>query len=279
MKTYKPTTPGRRQLQTIEFSKFLTASEPHKALTSGFKRHVGRNSAGRITVNHKGAGHKKLYRIVDFSYNKKNIPAKIETVEYDPFRSSFISLVVFADGERRYVVVPQNTKVGDTFIVNEKGDIKPGNRMMLKNIPVGTFIFNIECKPEGGAKLVRSAGNYAEVMSNASGYINVKMPSSEVRKLDERCYASIGAVSNEEHNLVSGGKAGRSRWLGIRPTVRGTAKNPVDHPYGGGEGRQGRGTKRPKTRTGKVTGGHKTRKAKKYSNIWIVSRRTKKKRG
>lgn len=279
MKTYKPTTPGRRQLQTIEFSKFLTASEPHKALTSGFKRHVGRNSAGRITVNHKGAGHKKLYRIVDFSYNKKNIPAKVETVEYDPFRSSFISLVVFADGERRYVVVPQNTKVGDTFVVSEKGDIKSGNRMMLKNIPVGTFVYNLECKPEGGARLVRSAGNYAEVMSNAGGYINVKMPSSEIRKLDERCYASIGAVSNEEHNLVSGGKAGRSRWLGIRPTVRGTAKNPVDHPYGGGEGRQGRGTKRPKTRTGKVTGGHKTRKAKKYSNIWIVSRRSKKKRG
>ncbi|HBM45369.1 MAG: 50S ribosomal protein L2 [Parcubacteria group bacterium GW2011_GWF2_38_76] len=276
MKTYRPTTPGRRQLQTVSFDKFLTVSKPHKALTKGFKRDVGRNSAGRVTVNHKGSGHKKVYRMVDFIYDKKNIPAKIETVEYDPFRSSFISLVVFADGEKRYVIVPQNMKVGDTFLISDKGDIKPGNRMMLKNIPVGTFIYNIECKPEGGARLVRSAGNYAEVMSNASGYINVKMPSSEIRKLDERCFACIGTISNEEHNLVSSGKAGRTRWLGIRPTVRGTAKNPCDHPYGGGEGRQGRGTKRPKTRTGKVTGGHKTRKAKKYSNILIVSRRVKK---
>jgi large subunit ribosomal protein L2 len=276
MKTYKPTTPGRRQLQTIEFGKFLTTSTPHKALTKGFKRDVGRNSDGRVTVNHKGSGHKKVYRMVDFNYDKKNIPAKIETVEYDPFRSSFISLVVYPDGERRYVIVPQNMKVGDTFIVNEKADIKPGNRLMLKNIPVGTFIYNVECKPEGGARLVRSAGNYAEVMSNASGYINVKMPSSEIRKLDERCYACVGTISNEEHSLVSSGKAGRTRWLGIRPTVRGTAKNPCDHPYGGGEGRQGRGTKRPKTRTGKVTGGHKTRKSKKYSNILIVSRRVKK---
>ncbi|HRY62555.1 MAG TPA: 50S ribosomal protein L2 [Candidatus Paceibacterota bacterium] len=276
MKTYRPTTPGRRQLQTIEFGKFLTASEPHKALTKGFKRNVGRNSAGRITVSHKGSGHKKVYRMVDFAYSKKNIPAKIETVEYDPFRSSFISLVVFADGDRKYMIVPQSMKVGDTFIISEKADIKPGNRMMLKNIPVGTFIYNIECKPEGGARLVRSAGNYAEVMSNASGYINVKMPSSEIRKLDERCYACVGTVSNEEHNLVSLGKAGRTRWLGIRPTVRGTAKNPCDHPYGGGEGRQGRGTKRPKTRTGKVTGGRKTRKSKKYSNIFIVTRRGKK---
>lgn len=263
---------------TIDYGKFLTAREPHKALTSGIKRSVGRNSAGRVTVNHKGGGHKKLYRIVDFKYDKKNIPAKIETIEYDPFRSSFISLVVYADGERRYVVVPQNMKVGDTFVVSEKGDIKPGNRMMLKNIPLGAFVYNIEIKPEGGAKAVRSAGNYAEVTSNALGYVSLKMPSTEVRKFDERCYASIGAVSNEEHNLINLGKAGRSRWLGIRPTVRGTAKNPVDHPYGGGEGRQGRGTRRPKTRTGKVTGGHKTRTPKKYSNALIVSRRIKKRR-
>ena len=276
MKFYKPTTPGRRQLSTIDFGKYLTASKPHKALTSGFKRNVGRNSAGRITTNHKGSGHKKVYRDVDFSYNKFNIPAKIETIEYDPFRSSFISLALYADGERRYVIVPMNMKVGDTFIVDEKTDIKVGNRMMLKNIPVGTFIYNVEAKPRGGSKLVRSAGNYAEVMSNDAGYVNVKMPSSEVRKLDENCFASIGSVSNEEHNLISSGKAGRSRWLGIRPTVRGTAKNPVDHPYGGGEGRQGRGTKRPKTRTGKTTGGHKTRRSKKYSNIFIVSRRQKK---
>jgi len=278
MKSYRPTTPSRRQLSTISFGKYLTASKPLKSLTGGFKRDVGRNSDGRVTTNHKGGGHKKTYRNVDFSYNKKNIPAKIETIEYDPFRSSFISLVVYADGERRYVIVPQTMKVGDTFLVSEKGDIKTGNRIMLKNIPVGTFVYNIELKPNGGAKLVRSAGNYAEVMSNDAGYVNVKMPSSEVRKIDEMSYASIGVISNEEHNLINSGKAGRSRWLGIRPTVRGTAKNPVDHPYGGGEGRQGRGTKRPKTRTGKVTGGHKTRRAKKYSNILIVSRRVSRKR-
>ncbi len=278
MKKYKPTTPGRRQLQTVSFGEHLTASEPFKPLTKGFKRDVGRNSAGRITVNHKGSGHKKLYRIVDFSYNKKDIPAKIETIEYDPFRSSFISLALFSDGERRYVVVPQKMLVGDTFIVSEKGDIKHGNRMMLKNIPVGTFVYNVEVKPNGGAKLVRSAGNYAEVMSSDAGYVSVKMPSSEIRKIDEDCFASIGAVSNEEHGLINSGKAGRTRWLGIRPTVRGTAKNPCDHPYGGGEGRQGRGTKRPKTRTGKVTGGRKTRRPKKYSNVFIVSRRTKKKK-
>ncbi|MEI6296985.1 MAG: 50S ribosomal protein L2 [bacterium] len=276
MKSYKPTTPSRRQLQTVSFEKFLTVSKPFKALTTGFKRDMGRNGDGRITTNHKGGGHKKVYRMVDFIYDKKNIPAKIETVEYDPFRSSFISLALYNDGERRYVVVPKNMTVGDVFSVAEKTDIKPGNRMMLKNIPVGTFVYNVEFKPNGGSKLVRSAGNYAEVMSNDAGYVNIKMPSSEVRKLDERCYACIGIVSNEEHNLVSSGKAGRTRWLGIRPTVRGTAKNPCDHPYGGGEGRQGRGTKRPKTRTGKVTGGHKTRKLKKYSNIFIVSRRVKK---
>lgn len=278
MKTYRPTTASRRQMSGINWSDVLTAPKPFKSLTKGFKRRVGRNNAGRITVNHKGAGHKKVYRLVDFMYDKKNIPAKLETVEYDPFRSSLISLVLYADGERRYVVIPQKMKVGDTFIVGDNVDLKVGNRLPLKNITVGTFVYNIELHPGGGAKLVRSAGNYAEVLGIDQGYANVRMPSSEVRKIDENCYASIGAVSNEEHGLVNIGKAGRSRWMGIRPTVRGTAKNPVDHPYGGGEGRQGRGTRRPKTRTGKVTGGHKSRRATKYSNIFIVSRRVSKKR-
>lgn len=276
MKFYKPTTKSRRGMSTVSYRGVLTASKPHKALTTGGKRDVGRNSAGRITVNHKGGGNKKKLRVVDFVYDKFNIPAKIESVEYDPNRTSFISLVVYADGERRYVLTPKTLTVGNTFIVSENAPVKPGNRLKLKNIPVGTFVYNIELHPAGGARLVRSAGNFGEVLSNDQGYINVKMPSSEVRKIDENCYASVGEVSNDEHGLVNIGKAGRSRWLGIRPTVRGTAMNPVDHPHGGGEGRQGRGTKRPKTRTGKITGGHKSRKITKYSNIFIVSRRVKK---
>ena len=265
-------------MSTVTYRGVLTASSPLKSLTFGGKRDVGRNGAGRITVNHKGGGHKRLFRVVDFKYNKQNIPAKIESVEYDPNRSSFISLACYADGERRYVITPKSVAVGDSFTVSENAPVKAGNRLKLKNIPVGTFIYNIELHPGAGAKLVRSAGNYGEVLGNDQGYSMVKMPSTEVRKILENCYASVGSVSNEEQQLVNIGKAGRSRWLGIRPTVRGTAKNPVDHPYGGGEGRQGRGTKRPKTRTGKITGGHKSRRANKYSNILIVSRRTKKSR-
>lgn len=263
-------------MSTVSYRGVLTASKPHKALTAGGKRDVGRNSAGRVTVNHKGGGNKRRLRFVDFIYDKFDIPAKIESVEYDPNRTSFISLAVYADGERRYVLTPKSLTAGSSFVVSDNAPIKAGNRLKLKNIPVGTFIYNIELHPKGGAKFVRSAGNYAEVLSNDQGYTNVKMPSTEVRKIDENCYASVGEVSNEEHGLVNFGKAGRSRWHGIRPKVRGTAMNPVDHPYGGGEGRQGRGTRRPKTRTGKVTGGHQSRRATKYSNIFIVSRRTKK---
>lgn len=276
MKFYKPTSKSRRQMSTVTYRGVLTASEPLKSLTFGGKRDVGRNSAGRITVNHKGGGHKRMFRVVDFKYDKRDIPAKIESVEYDPNRSSFISVACYADGERRYVITPKSVTVGDKFIVSENAPVKPGNRLKLKNVPVGTFIYNIELHPGGGAKLVRSAGNYAEVLGNDQGYSMVKMPSSEVRKIDENCYVSVGSVSNEEQILVNIGKAGRSRWMGIRPTVRGTAMNPVDHPYGGGEGRQGRGTKRPKTRTGKVTGGRKSRRANKYSDIFIVTRRVKK---
>ncbi len=276
MKFYRPTTKSRRQMSTVTYRGVLTASEPLKALTHGGKRDVGRNSFGRITVRHKGAGHKRRFRLIDFRYDKLNIPARVESVEYDPNRTSFISLVCYADGEKRYVVTPKSVSRGDSFVVSENAPVKVGNRLKLKNIPVGTFIYNLEIHPSGGAKLIRSAGNYGEVLSNDQGYSLVKMPSSEVRKINENCFASIGSVSNEEQGLVNIGKAGRSRWLGIRPTVRGSAMNPVDHPYGGGEGRQGRGTKRPKTRTGKVTGGHKSRRAKKYSNVFIVSRRIKK---
>ena len=264
MKTYKPVTKSRRQMSNVLYRGVLTATSPEKSLTRGFRRSVGRNNYGRITVRHKGAGHKRLYREIDFSYDKKEIPARIKTVEYDPNRSGFIGLVVYRDGEKRYVLLPKSVKPGDSFIVSEKAEISAGNRLPLKNIPVGTFVYNIELKPKGGAKIARSAGIFAQVVANADGYTNLKMPSSEIRKVSENCWASVGEVSNEEHHLESYGKAGRSRWKGIRPTVRGTAMNPVDHPYGGGEGRQGRGIKRPKTMWGKVTGGRKTRHPKKY---------------
>jgi len=273
MKSYAPTTPSRRNMSTVTYKGRLTVAKPHKSLTKGGKRHVGRNNAGRITVRHKGGGHKRLYREVDFKYNKIDIPAKVETIEYDPNRSGFIALVCYHDGERRYVLVPGDVKVGDKFLVSEKADIKSGNRLPLKNIPVGTFVYNLEVKPGSGAKMIRSAGSFAEVQSNDAGYTMVKLPSSEIRRFNENCWASIGAVSNNEYKLANWGKAGRSRWKGIRPTVRGSAMNPVDHPYGGGEGRQGRGTRRPKTAWGKVTGGVKTRRAKKYSNKFVVSRR------
>lgn len=275
MKSYKPTTASRRHLSTINYRELLTAGKPFKALVAGGKRAVGRNNVGRITTRHKGGGHKRAYRLIDFIYNKFNIPAKIETVEYDPNRSGFIALVCYNDGERRYHVIPKGLKPGDKFIVSEAADLKPGNRLMLKNIPVGTFVYNLEIKPLAGAKMIRSAGNYGEVMSNDAGYTMIKMPSSEVRRFDENAWASVGEVSNEDHHLENYGKAGKSRWKGIRPTVRGTAMNPVDHPYGGGEGVQGRGTRRAKSLWGKPTGGEKSRKPKKYSNHLIVSRRKK----
>jgi large subunit ribosomal protein L2 len=273
MKTYKPTTKSRRAMTNVNYRKVLTKTTPEKSLTHGFRRAVGRNNQGRVTTRHKGAGHKRLFRDIDFLYNKIDIPAKIKSIEYDPNRSGFIGLAVYNDGEKRYVLLPKDVKPGRTFIVAENAPLETSNRLPLANIPVGTFVYNIELKPKGGAKIARSAGNFAQVVANADGYTNVKMPSSEIRKISEKCWASIGSVSNDEHHLENYGKAGRSRWKGIRPTVRGTAMNPVDHPYGGGEGRQGRGTKRPKTMWGKVTGGRKTRTPKKYSNVFIVSRR------
>ena len=258
----------------ISFREKLTVSEPHKALTHGGKRHVGRNSQGRITVRHKGGGHKKLFREVDFMYNKYDVPATVETVEYDPHRTGFIGLICYADGERRYVLLPQTVKVGTTIMTSEKAPKKVGNRLPLSKIPVGTFVYNIEIKPHGGAKMARSAGNYAEVVAHDAGYAHLKLPSSEVRMVSDQAWASIGEVSNEENRLVVIGKAGRSRWMGIRPTVRGTAMNAVDHPYGGGEGRQGRGRRRAVTLWGKPVGkGQKSRHPKKYSNPWILSRR------
>jgi len=274
MKKYKPTTPSKRHQTTVTYRGVLTKSEPEKSLTHGFKRAVGRNNQGRITTRHKGGGHKRLYRDIDFMYNKHDIPAKITSVEYDPNRNAFISLVVYADGEKRYVIIPKSMKVGDKFIVSEKAPLTVGNRLPLKIIPVGTFVYNIEIKAGNGAKLARSAGVFGQVVANDLGYTNIKMPSTEVRKVPENAWACIGEVSNSEYKLQNFGKAGRSRWKGIRPTVRGSAMNPVDHPYGGGEGAQGRGLRRAKTKWGKPSGkGQKTRTPKKYSNMYIVSRR------
>lgn len=274
MKKYSPTTPSQRNTLTISYRDVLTSSKPHKSLTRGKKRSVGRNNQGRITTRHKGGGNKRKYREIDFLYSKHDIPAKIETVEYDPNRSAFISLVCYNDGERRYVVMPKGVNVGDTFLVSEKAPLTPGNRLPLTKIPVGTFVYNIELKKNGGAKLVRSAGSYAQVTAHTDTTTNIKLPSGEIRQIPNVCWASVGEVSNSDYKLVNKGKAGRSRWLGIRPTVRGTAMNPVDHPHGGGEGRQGIGLRRgPKTRQGKQAYGVKTRRAKKYSNYAIVARR------
>ena len=274
MKRYKPTTQSRRHMTGINYRDFLTTDKPHKALTAGKARRAGRNAFGRITTRHQGGGHKRKYRLIDFKYNKKDIPAKVETIEYDPYRSGFIALVCYNDGERRYVLVPKAMKVGDTFVVSEKAELTAGNRLPLAKIPVGTFVYNVELKPESGSKIARSAGNYVEVVAQDAGMVHLKMPSSEVRKVSGKCWASIGEVSNDEHKLVTIGKAGRNRWLGKRPTVRGSAMNAVDHPYGGGEGKAGRGLRRAKTKWGKPCGkGQKTRKPKKYSNFMIVRRR------
>jgi len=274
MKHYKPTSPARRQMTGIDFRKIITVNEPLKSLTFGRKRHVGRNNYGRLTVRHKGGGHKRLFREVDFTYDKIDIPAKILSVEYDPNRTAFIGLAQYADGEKRYVILPNTMKVGDTFIVSENAEIKVGNRLPLKKIGVGTFVYNVELKPGNGGKLGRAGGNFVQVVANDAGYTHLKLPSTEVRRVMDSCFASIGEVSNNENKLINIGKAGRSRWLGIRPTVRGSAQNPVDHPYGGGEQKHGRGLRYAKTRWGQHVGkGQKTRTPKKYSNNLIVSRR------
>ncbi len=260
-------------MTTVTFKGKVTATEPHKALTTGGKRGVGRNNAGRITVRHKGGGHKRLFRDVDFTY-KKIVPAVVESVEYDPNRSGFIGLLCYKDGERRYALIPKSVTVGATVLSGAEAPVTPGSRMALKDMPVGSFIYNVELKPGNGGKIGRSAGVYIELIARSNGYADLKMPSSEVRKVLDTCWATLGEVSNDEHHLRTIGKAGRSRWLGIRPTVRGTAMNPVDHPHGGGEGRQGRGLRRAKSAWGKPTGkGQKTRSPKKYSNHLIVSRR------
>lgn len=282
MKSYKPTSAGRRDSSVINYKEKLSSNRntPFKALTKGKRSTGGRNSQGRTTQLNRGNGNKRVYRLIDFKFNKKDIPAVIESIEYDPYRTGFIALVLYKDGERRYMLVPQKMKVGDEFVVSAEARPKLGNRLPLIKIPVGTFVFAVEIQPEGGAVLARSAGNYAEVVAHDGGYTQVRMPSSEIRKILSTAWASIGEVSNEENRLVRIGKAGRSRHMGLRPKTRGTAKNAVDHPHGGGEGRSPRGHKRSRTKQGRPTGkGQKTRSPKKYSNKLIVSRRKVGKRG
>lgn len=276
MKIFRPTTPSRRHMTAVEYKKFLTRNNPEKSLTFGRFRSVGRNNQGRITTRHKGGGHRKLYRKIDFSMEKKDIPARVLSIEYDPNRTAFIGLIVYRDGEKRYLVLPSGVKVNDEILISQTAPLKRGNRLPLKNIPVGAEIYNIEVYPSGGAKLVRSAGSFAEVLAQDPPTAMIKLPSGEIRKLPDSSWASIGQVSNEESNLVVVGKAGRSRWMGVRPTVRGSAMNPVDHPYGGGEGRALRGTRRPKNRWGKGVRGVKTRRPKKWSKKMIIQRRKKK---
>jgi large subunit ribosomal protein L2 len=274
MKKYRPTTASRRHMTTRSYKNVVTTSTPFKALTKGGKRAVGRNGQGRITSRHMGGGHKRSFREIDFTFNKHDIPAKVETIEYDPNRSAYIALICYRDGERRYITAHKTMKVGDTFIVSETAKPEDGVRMPLREVPIGLSVHNIETKPGAGAKLIRSAGTSATIVAQDGTHTHLKMPSTEIRKLNSAVWATIGVVSNEEYQLITLGKAGRSRWLGIRPTVRGTAMNPVDHPHGGGEGRQGRGHRRARSIFGKPTGkGHKTRKPKKYSDSLIVSRR------
>lgn len=274
IKSFKPTTKSQRHTKVVLYRGLLTKTSPLKSLTYGRKRAVGRNNVGRITVRHKGSGHKRLYREIDFKFNKIGIPFKIASVEYDPNRTGFIGLAVYRDGEKRYVLLPKGVTPGTVLVTGPSAPVVPGNRLPLSEIPVGTFVYNIELKPGAGAVLVRSAGSFAQVIARDAGLVDIKLPSSEVRKVREVCFASIGEVSNSEKRLENYGKAGRSRWKGIRPTVRGTAMNPVDHPHGGGEGRQGRGRRRAVSMWGKPTGkGQKSRRTKKYSDKYIVSRR------
>ncbi|MEC9396600.1 MAG: 50S ribosomal protein L2 [Myxococcota bacterium] len=274
-KSFKPTSPGQRFAKLSDFGE-VTRSKPEKSLTTSANKGGGRNNKGRITVRHKGGGHKRRYRVIDFKRDKTGVPATIASIEYDPNRSAYIALLHYVDGEKRYIIAPQKVGVGDTVISSAHADIKPGNSLRLRYIPVGTIIHNIELKPGKGGQMARSAGAWAQLVAKEGKYASVKLPSGEIRKVLQQCRATIGAVSNREHENRSLGKAGRKRWLGVRPTVRGVAMNPVDHPHGGGEGRTS-GGRHPVTPWGTPTKGTKTR-TNKRSNKLIVKGRKKSRR-
>jgi len=275
IKKYNPTTPGLRGMTVSTFEE-ITAKEPEKSLTVTLKKHAGRNSRGTITVRHRGGGTRHKYRIVDFKRSKDGIPGKVATIEYDPNRTANIALIVYADGEKRYIVAPNKLVVGDVIESGPGADIKIGNALPLLNIPVGTVIHNIELKKGKGGQLVRSAGNGAQLMAKEGNFAQVRLPSGEVRKVRIECRATIGEVGNIDHENIKIGKAGRKRNMGIRPTVRGSVMNPCDHPHGGGEGKTGIGRVSPVTPWGKPTLGYKTRKKHKDSDKYIVKRRNEK---
>lgn len=272
MKQYKPTTPSRRQMTGYDFSS-LTRTGPLKSLLKSLKKNRGRANSGRITSRHRGGGHKRLFRVVDFKQSKVDIPARVKSLEYDPFRSARVALVIYLDGEKRYILAPEGLKAGDKIqTFGSRGNLEVGNRMKLKYIPQGTLVHNVELNPNQGGKIVRSAGSAAQVLATEGKHTHLKMPSGEMRMVLAENFASIGQVSNPEHIHINLGKAGRSRWLGRRPRVRGSAMNPVDHPHGGGEGRQPLGMP-PKTPWGKPARGVRTRNKKKKSGKLILRRR------
>ncbi|MDK2976995.1 MAG: large subunit ribosomal protein [Candidatus Marinimicrobia bacterium] len=273
IKTYKPHTPGLRTKTTLDFS-HLTKKEPEKKLLKANPSSGGRNSKGRISVRRRGGGQKRQYRIIDFKRNKYNIPAKIVALEYDPNRSADIALLQYADGEKRYILAPLGLKIGDQVISGEDVAIKVGNSLPLSKIPSGTVVHNIEMKPGKGGQIARGAGAAVQIMAKEGKYVTLKLPSGEMRMILDRCYATVGEVGNKEHANISLGKAGRKRWLGQRPKVRGVAMNPIDHPMGGGEGKTSGGG-HPRTPWGKPTKGYKTRKKNKGSDKYIVARRKK----
>jgi large subunit ribosomal protein L2 len=277
LKQYKPTTPGQRQLVLVDRSQ-LHKGGPVKNLTEGQTRHGGRNNTGRVTVRWQGGGHKQRYRLIDFKRRKFDIPARVERLEYDPNRTSFIALLKYKDGELAYILAPQRISVGDTVISGERVDVKPGNAMRLASIPVGTIVHNVEMKPAKGGQIARSAGTYVQYLGRDGGYAMLRLNSGEVRRVPLECMATIGAVSNPDHMNEVIGKAGRNVWKGRRPNVRGTAMNPIDHPHGGGEGRT-KGGRHPVTPWGKPTKGARTRKNKRTTKFIMRSRHAKKAQG
>ncbi len=274
IRKYKPTSPARRFMSVSGFEE-ITTNEPEKSLVVGLKKRAGRNNQGRITVRHHGGGHKRKYRIIDFKRDKDGIPGRVATVEYDPNRSARIALIHYVDGEKRYIICPLGLKVGDTIVSGPGSDIKVGNALPLVNIPVGTVVHNIELYPGRGGQLARAAGAEAQLLAKEGGYVQVRLASGEVRMVRKECRATIGQVGNLDHENISVGKAGRSRWKGIRPTVRGVVMNPNDHPHGGGEGRAPIGRKSPMSPWGKPTLGKKTRKKNHVTDKYIVHRRKK----
>jgi large subunit ribosomal protein L2 len=271
LKEYRPTSPARRHMTVSDFAD-VTKTKPEKKLTRSVKKSGGRNNHGHITTRHIGGGHKRRYRVIDWRRDKDGVPAKVAAIEYDPNRTARIALLSYADGEKRYILAPVGVAVGDVLLSGETVDIRPGNSLPIRNIPQGTVIHNVEAQPGSGAKMIRSAGSFGQLMAKEAGYAQIRMPSGEVRKLLEDCRATVGQLGNVESSSVRIGKAGKSRWRGIRPTVRGLAMNPVDHPHGGGEGKSGQGNPHPVSPWGQKTKGLKTRNNRR-TDKFIVSRR------